>query len=141
MIHYIRKPQRRPRRYYSIAHNAWSDYILHRENLNPYRDGTPEHDAYNEAYTLCEEALTTAAHLQQKLQNEDTGKTLPSDTTSHNERIPKMCTIRCSQCGEYLDTLTPHVVEGTSDLYHLECIQQIEHFQSAYYVLHVPKNI
>lgn len=52
-----------------------SDFILHRENRNPYRHGTPESRDYDRHYSEVLKILTTARHLEQELSTDPTGDT------------------------------------------------------------------
>ncbi len=50
-----------------------SDFILYRENRNPYRKGTAQADAYDAHYNAIAAQLTSARHLQQQRRQDDTG--------------------------------------------------------------------
>jgi len=46
----------------------------------------------------------------------------------------------CPVCDKHVDTLKPHIVGGTWDVFHLHCATDADHDQTGYYVLKVPRN-
>ncbi len=53
------------------GHEAWSDRVLFNQNLNPYREGTPEHDHYNQEYDYADESLRPASELPKEKPHHD----------------------------------------------------------------------
>ncbi|KKL77255.1 hypothetical protein LCGC14_2036690, partial [marine sediment metagenome] len=58
----------------------------------------------------------------------------------HTKEADLMPIKHCPVCDKHVDTLKPHIVGGTWDVFHLHCATDADHDQTGYYVLKVPRN-
>ncbi len=81
MLHFVRRP--RKRRPPIHGHLAWSDRVLFNENLNPFREGTQEHDQYNQEFAYADSVLRPAAELLEEKQHHVTPNYDPQRSQPH----------------------------------------------------------